>query len=86
VGRVVGMKFWFGEGKPLPEFDQLVPGDYSVCSIPILGDLNDTTFAQRLQEHLDTLAVYCKQAKVTPSPAKQSFVHEVPAMTPLPAP
>jgi hypothetical protein len=85
-GGVVGMKFWFGEGKPLPEFDQLVPGDYSVCAIPILGDLNDSTFQQRLQEHLDTLAVYCKQAKVAPSPTKQSFVHEVPSMTPLPAP
>ncbi len=85
-GGVVGMKFWFGEGKPLPEFDQLVPGDYSVCAIPILGDLNDTTFQQRLQEHLDTLAVYCKQANITPSPAKQTFVHEVPSMTPLPTP
>jgi uncharacterized GH25 family protein len=83
-GQVVGMKFWLGEGKPLPEFDQLVPGDYSICAIPILGDLNDSKFQQRLQEHLDTLAVYCKQAKVLPSPSKQTVVHEVPAMTPLP--
>ena len=68
------MKFWFGEGKPLPEFDELVPGDYSVCTIPITGDLSDTTFQQRMQEHLNALKVYCKAAKVLASPAKQ-IVH-----------
>jgi hypothetical protein len=84
-GGVQGMKFWFGEGKPQPEFEELVAGDYSVCTIPINGDLSDQTFQARLQEHLQELKVYCKQAKVLPSPAKQAFVHEVPAMTPLPA-
>jgi protocatechuate 3,4-dioxygenase beta subunit len=85
-GSAVGMKFWLGEGKPLPEFDELVPGGYSVCTIPITGDLNDTTFQQRLQQNTDILAVYCKQAKVAPSPTKQTFVHDVPAMPPLPSP
>jgi hypothetical protein len=83
-GGVVGMKFWFGEGKPQPEFTELVPGDYSVCSVPITGDLNDPTFAQRLQEHSKELKVYCKQAKVTPTPKKQSFTQELPAMAALP--
>ena len=45
------MKFWFGEGKPPAEFDELVAGDYSVCTIPITGDLSDSTFQQRLQAH-----------------------------------
>ncbi len=84
AGKGVGMKFWKGPTKPLPTFDELVPGDYSVCTIPITGDLNDVTFQQRLQLNLDKLAVYCKQANVAPSPAKQTVVHEVPAMTPLP--
>lgn len=83
-GGVAGMKFWFGDGKPVPEFEELVAGDYSVCTIPIAGDLNDTTFQQRLQEHMTSLAVYCKQTKVTPSPTKQTVVHEVPTMSPLP--
>jgi protocatechuate 3,4-dioxygenase beta subunit len=83
-GGAVGMKFWFGEGKPAPEFDELVAGDYSVCTIPITGDLNDSKFQQRLQENVNVLAVYCKTLKVTASPDKQSFVHEVPAMSPLP--
>jgi protocatechuate 3,4-dioxygenase beta subunit len=83
-GGVQGMKFWFGDGKPLPEFDELVPGDYSVCTIPITGDLNDSQFQQRLQEHMDALKIYCKQVKVAPTPQKQTFIAEVPAMAPLP--
>jgi protocatechuate 3,4-dioxygenase beta subunit len=83
-GKALGMKFWLGADKPLPEFDELVPGDYSVCSIPVTGDLNDPTFQTRLQQNLDVLAVHCKQAKITPSPNKQSFVQDLPAMPPLP--
>lgn len=83
-GSVQGMKFWFGADKPAPEFDELVAGTYSVCTIPITGQLSDTKFQQRLQEHMEVLAVYCKQAKVAASPAKQTFVHEVPAMAPIP--
>lgn len=82
-GGVVGMKWWFGENKPQPDFAELVPGDYSVCAIPITGDLNDTTFQQRVQEHLNDLKVYCKPAKVLPSPTKQTFTAELPAMTPF---
>ena len=78
------MKFWLGEGKPLPEFDELVAAGYSVCTIPITGDLNDSTFAQRLQEHTDVLKVYCKKIALAASPQKQTIVHEVPAMEPLP--
>ena len=84
-GSVQGMKFWWGAGKPLPEFDELVAGEYSICTVPITGDLSDGTFAARLNEHKDTLKVYCKGVRVTPSPQKQTVVHEVPAMTPLPA-
>jgi uncharacterized GH25 family protein len=84
AGGVQGMKFWFGEGKPLPDFEELVPGDFSVCTIPITGDLSDTTFQQRLQEEMESLKVYCKHIKVPASPQKQTVVHEVPAMAPLP--
>ena len=85
-GGMQGMKFWFGEGKPLPEFDELVAGDYSVCSIPITGDLSDPTFQQRMQENMQTLKVYCKAVKITPSPNAQTVTQDLPAMTPLPAP
>ncbi len=84
AGGVQGMKFWLGEGKPMPEFDELVAGDYSICTIPIAGDLNDTKLQQRMQQHMDALAVHCKQVKVTASPTKQTVVHDVPTMSPIP--
>lgn len=84
AGGVQGMKFWFGEGKPAPAFDELVAGDYSACTIPITGELSDPKFAQRLQEHLDSLKVYCKPLKLAPSPQQQTVVQAVPAMSPLP--
>ncbi len=83
-GGVSGMKFWFGS-TPV-EFDKLVPGDYSACSVPITGNLSDSTFQQRLQEHMDALKVYCKQVKILAAPDKQTLVQELPAMAPLPAP
>ena len=85
-GGAQGMKFWLGKAAPMPEFDELVAGQYSVCTIPITGELADPTFQARLQENMQLLRVYCQQVKVNPSPAKQTFVHAVPAMTPLPAP
>nr|MBA3538584.1 carboxypeptidase regulatory-like domain-containing protein [Deltaproteobacteria bacterium] len=85
-GTVQGMKFWLGEGKPVPEFEELVPGDYSVCTIPLSGNLEDPTFQARLQQNMDALKVYCKAVVVKPSPAKQAMTHEVPTMLPLPTP
>jgi uncharacterized GH25 family protein len=86
AGGMQGMKFWFGTGKPMPEFDQIVPADYSVCGIPITGNMMDPTFQQRLQEHVDLLRVYCKPAHIAASPDKQGLTLELPAMTPLPDP
>ncbi|MGE5187337.1 MAG: carboxypeptidase regulatory-like domain-containing protein, partial [Acidobacteriota bacterium] len=85
-GGMQGMKFWFGEGKPEPEFDELVAGNYSVCSVPITGDLSDPQFQQRVQDNMQTLKVYCKPVKVNASPNAQTVVQELPAMTPLPSP
>jgi uncharacterized GH25 family protein len=85
-GNAQGMKFWLGAASAMPAFEELVAGDYSVCTIPITGSLSDPTFAQRLQENVAALKVYCKGVKVTAAPKTQSFQHEVPAMTPLPPP
>jgi hypothetical protein len=85
-GAVQGMKIWLGDGKPLPEFDQLVPGDYSACTIPITGDISDPQLQQRLGEHMDALKVYCIRAIVAASPVKQTVTSAVPSMAPLPTP
>jgi len=81
---IQGMKFWLG--KAAPDFAELVAGDYSVCGVPITGDMSDMQFQQRLQQNTASLKVYCKAAHVTPSPLTQTFELELPAMTPLPAP
>jgi hypothetical protein len=81
-----GMKFWLGAGKPNPEFPELVAGNYSVCALPITGDMSDMQFQQRLRENQQLLKVYCKTTRVTPAPPAQSFDIELPAMVPLPAP
>lgn len=83
-GGAIGSKIWFGAGKPVPEFAELLPGTYSICTLPINGDLTDPTFAQRLMRDGALLKVYCKPAKLPAQPLKQSIVHEVPSMTPLP--
>ncbi|MEO8705200.1 MAG: carboxypeptidase regulatory-like domain-containing protein [Kofleriaceae bacterium] len=84
-GGAAGMKFWFGEGKPAPEFEEVVPGDYSVCTIPITGNMMDPAFQQKLQANMQLLKVYCKQVKVLAAPLKQAVEHVVPAMDPLPS-
>jgi hypothetical protein len=65
-------------------FKSLVPGAYSVCVIPITGDLNDPSFAMRLQRHAAQLAVYCRPAEVAETPAEQSIEVVSPGMNPLP--
>lgn len=76
------MSFSFG-GKPA-SFTKITPGNYSVCVIPITGDMNDPTFAQKLQRNADKLAVHCRKAAVAESPDEQTFTATVPAMAPLP--
>jgi hypothetical protein len=79
---VQGVKIWFGPGKPLPEYPELVAGDYSVCTIPLTGDL--MALQQKAQQHMDKLKVYCKPVKLAATPTKVTVVHEVPSMEPLP--
>jgi len=81
-----GAKFWFGADKPPVEFTEIVAGDYSICALPITGDMADQQFQRRLQSNLALLKVYCKPAHVAAAPLAQRFAIDVPAMSPLPAP
>jgi protocatechuate 3,4-dioxygenase beta subunit len=65
-------------------FPQLVPATYTVCILPITGDLNDPSFGRRLQEHAEQLTVHCKPAEVRSVPAEQRLIARVPAMPPMP--
>lgn len=81
-GGMVGMEFAMGANAVA--FADLLPGSYSVCTIPINGDLSDQTFMQRVMREGDSLAVYCVQYEVKAAPKAQTFVQEVPPMNPLP--
>ena len=85
-GSIKGMKIWFGGASPMPAFDQLVPGAYTECTVPITGKLSDPTFMQRVQENMALLKVYCQPVTLAPSPNAQSVVASVPTMVPLPDP
>jgi hypothetical protein len=83
AGDAVGMDLWFG-GPSFPAFKELVPGSYSVCVLPIAGDLADPQLQRRLQENLERLDVHCEQDELEAAPLEQRHVAVVPPMTPLP--
>jgi hypothetical protein len=80
-----GMKIWFG-GSDFPTFEKLTPGAYTVCTLPVTGNIADPKIQGELQEQADKLAVYCQPVTVAASPSAQRFVDVVPGMTPLPPP
>jgi len=65
-------------------FKQVTAADYSVCVLPISGDIQDASFRARLQKHANKLLVHCRPYKVAGSPKKQTFTATVPQMLPLP--
>jgi uncharacterized GH25 family protein len=85
VGGAAGMLMWLGSASAFPTFEELMPGQYSTCVIPITGSLMDQQLMGRIFANLDKLEVFCKALKVTPAPTQQETTVTVPAMKPLPA-
>ncbi len=83
AGDAAGMGFWLG-AETFPTFPKLVAGAYTVCTLPINGNLADMQFQQRLQENTALLLVYCDRVTIAPAPDQQRHVASVPAMVPLP--
>ena len=82
---VEGMKFWLGaSSNPLP-YDELVAGTYSICGIPVTGNVMDPKLMQRLQEDMEQLKVYCKPFTLAAAPTQQSAELDLPAQT-IPGP
>lgn len=79
-------KMVFAMGASPARFTEVAAGAYSVCVLPITGDMNDQQFVQRLQEQAEKLAVYCTRKTVTAAPAEQTYTAAVPPMAPLPPP
>jgi hypothetical protein len=85
TGGAAGMLVWLGPISGYPTFDELQPGPFSTCVMPITGSIMDQQFMQRVFTNLDKLEVFCHPMTVTPSPAKQETSVQVPAMKPLPS-
>jgi uncharacterized GH25 family protein len=70
------------KGKP-HTFENVEPGSYSACAIPIPGDLNSPADMLKVQENLDKLLVACQPVTIAASPTAQEIAVEVPAPPPI---
>jgi hypothetical protein len=87
MDRVVegqGLARWLGAGSPSPAFRTLVPGDYTVCAIPLAGSPEDQAFMQRVRAHDGAVRACCTPVRVAAAPEDQTITIELPAMRPLP--
>lgn len=76
---------WLGKPDQPAAFERLVPGDYSVCAMPLAWSPDDQKQMKRVHYgDRESVKVYCTPIRVTPSPAHQSVTVEVPSMLPLP--
>jgi uncharacterized GH25 family protein len=71
-------------GSPPAKFEKKLAGAYTLCTLPINGNMGDMQFQQRLRDHMESLAVYCKALTIAAAPAEQTFTAVVPPMKPLP--
>jgi uncharacterized GH25 family protein len=70
-------------GQPA-QFKQVTPAAYSLCVLPINGDIHNPGFRDKLQKHANQLKVYCQPRTVPDSPSKQTVTITSPPMDPLP--
>ena len=68
-------------GRPA-RFPRLVPDDYTVCVIPLQGEL--LGHMRMLRENADRLRVHCLPCPVADTTQEQQFKAVVPAQEPLP--
>lgn len=83
AGAEGGVKHQLGPASAPFRFADMKAGAYSVCVVPINGDLQDPAFAQKLQQNVDKLRVYCEPTQLPESPKQQSYTASVPPMAPL---
>jgi hypothetical protein len=80
-----GLARWEGDPARPAKFERLVPGDYTVCAIPLAWSLNDQEQMKRVHHNNHTLfKVYYTPARVGAAPEQQTLPVELPSMAPLP--
>ena len=74
-----GICRWRADATEALRVERLVPGSYTICTVPLAGDPNDPDFEQRLSDQSDTLAVVCTPVRVEAAPTEQLASVEVPS-------
>lgn len=64
-------------------FDQLAPGEYTLCAAPVSGNLRNPARVMELYRRRAEIDVHCRQLQVRPAPATQTYSTVVPPMRPL---
>jgi hypothetical protein len=79
LGDLHGRAYWEGDASH-PAFEHLVPGDYTVCALPLAGSRNDHALMKRVSSNSASVKVYCTPVRVATAPEEQTVTVEVPAM------
>ncbi len=82
AGGSISQTFWMA-AKPAV-FTKVIPAEYSLCVIPINGDMNDPAFVMRLRKYTASLKVICSPLTIPAQPESQRQQVTVPPMQPLP--
>ncbi len=70
------------KGEPV-KLENVKPGTYSACAIPIPGDINNPADMIKIQNAMDKLVVACQPATIAADPPEQSLAVKVPAPPPI---
>lgn len=65
------------------KFENVEPGPYSACAIPIPGDINSPADMMKLRDSPEKLLVACQPVTIAKDPAEQEVTVTVPAPPPL---
>lgn len=66
-----GRTFWRGD-ETQAAFERLVPGDYTVCTVPLEGDPHDQGIMQRVHGDRASVNVHCIPVRVVAAPDEQT--------------
>ncbi len=78
-----GLATWDGDANRPARFEDVAPGDYTLCAIPLAWSPHDQARMKQLREHRAAVKVYGTPVRVLDAPAEQALTIELPAKAPL---
>ncbi len=76
VASIHGRADWTGDA--VPTFERLVPGEYTVCVMPLAGSPRDPQTMQQVHRDRASMKVYSTPVRVLAGPAEQTIGVELP--------